>query len=87
MGEEFELILKIIGLLFVAAGVVVIFLAPRIVDRKGLADKKKEDPRLTAMMDEEQKTKFKRDAAIVDVKLKGLLLASPGFVIVLILFR
>lgn len=87
MVEEVNLALKIFGLLIVAAGVVVIFLAPKIVDRKGLAENKKDDPRLTAMMDEEQKAKFKRDAAIVDIKLKGLLLASPGFVIVLIMFR
>ncbi|NLW12480.1 MAG: hypothetical protein GX028_10765 [Clostridiaceae bacterium] len=87
MGEGLILALKIVGLLFVAAGVIVIFLAPRIVDRNGLAEKKQDDPRLTAMMDDEQKAKFKRDAAIVDIKLKGLLLASPGFIIVLVLFR
>ena len=87
MNDTIELILRIMGFLIAACGLVVVYAAPRIVDRKGLADKKQLPPDMQEMMKPEEKEKYKRDMAILDVKLKGLLIAAPGFVMVLIAFR
>jgi len=87
MGETAELILKIIGLLVVIAGLIVVYAAPKIVDKNNLAEKKEIDPERTANMDEEGVKKFKRDMAILDVKIKGILIALPGFIIIFVLFR
>lgn len=87
MTETWEIVLKVLGLLLALAGMAVVFLAPRIVDRRGLAQKKKVDPRLTAEMSPEDLEKYKRDSAILDLKLRGLLLSAPGFVIILFIFR
>jgi hypothetical protein len=85
MNETLELILRIVGLLVAAAGLVVVYLAPRIVDRRDLAARKQIPPELAEMTEEEQ-AKYRRDSAILDVKLRGLLLAAPGFVLILIAF-
>ena len=87
MGDTAELILKIIGLIVGLAGLVVVYAAPKIVDKNGLAEKKQIDPERIANLDEDGVKKFKRDMAILDVKIKGILIALPGFAIILILFR
>ena len=40
MDATLELILRILGLLLAAAGMVVVYAAPKIVEKKGLAEKK-----------------------------------------------
>ncbi len=87
MNETLELILRILGLLLALAGLVVVYAAPRIVDKKGLVSKRKIPAEMAEVMTEEEKTRYKRDMAILDVKLKGLLFAAPGFVLILIAFR
>lgn len=87
MNPTLELILRIGGLVIAAGGMAVVFLAPRIVDRRGLADRKKLDPRLLTSLDDAHQAKVRRDAAILDVKLRGLLLGAPGFILILIAFR
>ncbi len=82
-----EIILKVLGGILAIAGLVIIYGAAKIVDKKKLDEKKVIDPERVAMLDEEQIKKFKRDTTILDVKLKGLLFAIPGFVILLIMFR
>jgi hypothetical protein len=81
------LILKILGLAIAAAGMLVVYLAPRIVDRRGLAEKKKIDPRLTEHLPPEELEKFRRNSAITDIKLRGALIALPGMILILIAFR
>ncbi len=87
MNPTLELILRILGLAIAAAGIVVVYLAPKIVDRKGLAARKTVDPYLIEDLSPEELTKYVRNAAIVDVKLRGLLIAAPGLILILIAFR
>ena len=87
MGTAAQIIMKILGGLIAIAGLVVIYGAAKIVDLKKLDEKKQVDPQRTAMMDEEQIKKFKRDTAILDVKIKGVLIAIPGFIILLVMFK
>ena len=82
-----EIILKVVGAILAVVGLVVIYGAPKIVDTRKLDEKKKVDPERVALLDEEQVKKFKREAAVLDVKIKGLLIAIPGFLVLLILFK
>ncbi len=87
MNEVLEIILKIAGGVIALAGLAVVYGAGKIVTARKLDEKKTVDPERTAMMDEEQVKKFRRDTAILDVKLKGILLGLPGFIILLVMFR
>jgi hypothetical protein len=87
MNPILEIVLMIIGGLFIVAGLLVVYMAPKIVDKKGLAAKKKMDPRWVENLPPEEQEKVRRNSAILDVKLIGLLISAPGFIIVLILFR
>ncbi len=87
MNPTLELILRILGILLAIAGLVVVYGAPRMVDKKGLAEKKQVDPKYLEHLSPEEQEKYKRQAAILDVKLKGLVLAAPGFILILIAFR
>ncbi len=87
MNGTIEIILKILGGIIAIAGLVVVYGATRIVNVKKLDEKKKVDPERIALLDEEQAKKFKRDMAILDVKIKGILIALPGFIILLIMFK
>ncbi len=86
MNATLELILRILGLVIAAGGLVIVYMAPRVVDKKGLAAKKTLPPDMDEMMTPEEKDKYRRDSAILDIKLRGLLLAVPGFVLILIAF-
>lgn len=87
MGIATEIIMKILGGLIAIAGLIVIYGAAKIVDFKKLDEKKQVDPERIATLDEEQVKKFKRDAAILDVKIKGVLIAIPGFLVLLVMFK
>lgn len=87
MNEILDIILKVVGALFAVAGLIVVYGAGKIVEAKKLDEKKKVDPERTAMLDEEQIKKFRREQAILDVKIAGILIALPGFILLLILFR
>jgi len=87
MNQTLEIILKILGGIIAIAGLVVVYGAPKIVDDKKLGEKKVVDPERVALLDEEQIKKFKRDTAVLDLKIKGILIALPGFIILLIMFK
>ena len=87
MNPTLQLILRILGLTISGIGIIIVYLAPKIVDHYGLAEKKQLDPRLLEALDSQQQTKYRRDAAILDVKLRGLLVASPGFALILVAFH
>lgn len=87
MNVTLILILRILGLLIAAAGVTVIFAASKIVEIRGLAEKKPDDPSLPETLSAEEKAKLKRESAVLDIKLRGLAIAAPGFILVLIAFR
>ncbi|MDD4461588.1 MAG: hypothetical protein PHP94_04670 [Eubacteriales bacterium] len=86
MSQTTELILRIIGLIIAAVGLAVVYLAPRIVDRKHLDVGRQVDPKVAEHLTPEELANYRRDGAILDIKLKGLLLAAPGFVLILIAF-
>jgi hypothetical protein len=86
MNETIELLLRIIGLVIAACGLVVVYAAPKIVDKRDLAARKQIPPDMLEMMTPEEKDKYRRDMAVLDVKLRGLLIAAPGFVMILIAF-
>lgn len=87
MNQTLELILRILGLLIAIAGLIVVYRAPRITDQQGLAEQKMIPPDMETVMTPEEKDKYRRDMAILDVKLRGLLIAAPGFIMILIGFR
>jgi hypothetical protein len=87
MDETLELIVRILGFIIAAAGMFVVYTAPRIVDKRGLAKRKSIPQDMEETMTPEEKDKYRRDMAILDVKLRGLLLSAPGFVLILIGFR
>ena len=87
MGIVLEIILKVIGGLLAVAGLVIIYAAAKIVEVRKLDEKKQIDPERVANLDEEAIKKYKRDSAILDVKIRGVLIALPGFIIILIMFR
>lgn len=86
MGETLVLVIRIAGLVIAAFGIIIIFGARKIVDSKGLAEKRPDDPRLPDSMPEEEKAKLRYDGAMLDVKLRGMLIAAPGFILILIGF-
>ena len=87
MSDTMKIIAGILGIILAAVGVGVVYLAPRIVKRKGLDQQKKVDTRIAENLTEEELAKYKSDGAILDVKLKGMALAVPGFILILIAFR
>jgi hypothetical protein len=86
MSETTILILRIAGLVIAAAGIAIIFSARKIVEIKNLAEKRQDDSNLPETMTKEEKARLRLDRAILDVKLRGMLIAAPGFILILIGF-
>lgn len=80
------LVMRIAGFILAGIGLFIVFAAPKTVDRKGLAADRKIDPGLAERYTPEEQEKYKREMAILDVKLRGLLFAAPGFILILIAF-
>jgi hypothetical protein len=87
MEEWLDILLRIIGTMIGLAGLVVVYAAPQLVKKYKLDEKKSIDPERLAVLDESEIAKYKFDTAVLDIKLKGLILAMPGFVLLLILFK
>lgn len=86
MDQTLLLILRILALAIAAGGMFIVFLAPTIVDRRGLAERKTLDQKMVAQLPPEEQEKMRRTSAIMDVKLRGLLVSIPGFILILIVF-
>lgn len=86
MSQTTELILRIIGMVIAAIGLVIVYLAPRIVERRHLDVGRQVDPKIAEHLTPEELVRYRRDGAILDIKLKGLLVAAPGFILILIAF-
>ena len=82
-----ETVLTVLGGILVLAGIVIVYLAPKIVEKKKLDETKEIDPERVAGLNEEGISKFRKESAILDVKVKGILIALPGAVLILILCR
>lgn len=80
-------VLKIIALVIVVIGVIVVFAARPLSRHFHLQEKVKLDPHFTEGMDEEMLLRYREQKAILQMKLYGLLLASPGFILILVLFK
>jgi hypothetical protein len=79
------IILKIIAVLFIVAGFITVFAAKLAVKKYGLDEKSKCD--FEHEMGEEELKQYKYNKAVVNLKMIGLLVALPGFVIMFIVFR
>ncbi|MGI6334011.1 MAG: hypothetical protein ACOX1A_05270 [Saccharofermentanales bacterium] len=86
MNPTVRIVLIVLGLLIGAAGVIIVYLAPKIVAKSGLAEKKPIDPALAENLTAEQQEKHRFDMAVLDVKIKGLLVAAPGFILLLVMY-
>lgn len=87
MGDIAEITLKIIGAILGLLGLIIVYAAPKIVEKKKLDEKREVDSNRIEGLSEEEVLKFKKDSAILDVKIKGLMVALPGFLIILIMFK
>jgi uncharacterized protein YneF (UPF0154 family) len=86
MNPTVRIVLIVLGLLIGLLGVIIVYLAPKIVAKRGLAEKKPIDPALAENLTEEQQEKHRFDMAVLDVKIKGLLIAAPGFILLLVMY-
>lgn len=87
MDPTLKLVLTILFGVVALAGLLVVLLAPVVVDKRGLAAKKKVDPRIAESLPEEQIAKYRRDSAILDVKLVGVALAVPSLFLIVYVLR
>lgn len=79
------LFLKALGFFFIVAGALTVFGARWIVKRYSVDKNAKcnfEDE-----MDEEEVIKYKFDKALVNIKMIGMLMALPGIIIILIIYK
>ncbi|MHB8963405.1 MAG: hypothetical protein ACYC5K_09665 [Saccharofermentanales bacterium] len=87
MGQTVKIILQVLGILVLAVGVFIVYAAPRIVEKRGLDEKKTIDADRAAGLSEEEIKKLKRESAILDLKIKGVLVALPGAILILIMYK
>ncbi len=88
MDRTLEIVLKILGIVIMAAGFVLVYAAPKIVDKYRLDAKARPAPdQAEEGMDEEQLRKIRRESAILSLKIKGVLIALPGALMILILYK
>ena len=77
--------LKVLALLIVAVGALIVFGAKTIVEKYELDKRIKED--FENEMTEEEIINYKKQRAIVNIKTIGKIVALPGLVMVLFLFK
>jgi hypothetical protein len=79
------LVLKVLGILLVVAGVAMVFMARQIVEKYNLSHNAKVG--FDHEMSEEELEQFKLSKATVNMKMLGMLVALPGFILILIAFK
>jgi hypothetical protein len=87
MGRTLEIILQVLGILILAVGVFIVYAAPRIVEKRRLDEKKTVDAERAEGLTEEEIRKIKRESAILDLKIKGVFVALPGAILILIMYK
>jgi hypothetical protein len=80
-----SIILKIIGFVLIFIGVVVVYGARHFVAKYNLDKSTKVEAGME--MDEEQLQHYKNDKAVVNLKMIGMLVALPGFVLIILAFK
>ncbi|HOM01560.1 MAG TPA: hypothetical protein PLH43_01860 [Acetivibrio sp.] len=77
--------LKVLMLLSLVAGFATVFAAKAIVEKFKLNEKAKCD--FEDEITEEEAEKYKFDKAVLSVKMTGMLIAFPGLILLLIIYR
>ena len=68
-------------------GLIVVYAAPAIVEKRGLAAKHKVDDRMIEHLLPEEVDKYKRDGAILNVKLIGVGIAVPALLLIVFILK
>ncbi|MDF2523027.1 MAG: hypothetical protein K0R31_668 [Clostridiales bacterium] len=79
------LILRILAFLFIVPGVVMVFASNWAVKKFNLTEKTVVEGEHE--MDDEELSEYKRLKAVVNFKMLGLLVALPGFILIIIGFK
>lgn len=79
------LTLKILGFLFLVPGILLVFFARTLVGRLSLDENV--DCNFENEMSEDEIRRYKHDKAVVNLKMMGMLVALPGFVLIMIAFK
>jgi hypothetical protein len=79
------ILLKILAFLFLAAGALLVFGARRIVSRYKLDRNVKCE--YASEMTEEELALYRNNRATVNMKMIGMLVALPGLILILVLYR
>lgn len=80
-----DMFLKVLAFLIIAVGAILVFGAKTIVEKRELDKKIMVD--FENEMTEEEVTNYKKQRAVVNVKMIGMIVALPGLVMVLLLFK
>jgi len=78
------LILKILAFVFIISGVFTVFGARWLVARYDLGRNTKCD--FEHEMSEDEVIKYRQNKAVVNLKMLGMLIALPGFIMILLIF-
>jgi len=87
MDPNLKIVLEILGGIVAVLGLVVVYAAPAIVDKRGLAAKHRVDPRMVEHLLPEEVDKFRRDGAILNVKLVGVGFAVPALLLIVFILK
>jgi hypothetical protein len=87
MDPTLKLVLEILCGVAALVGLVIVYAAPAIVDKRGLAAKHKVDPRILEHLPPEQLDRYRRDGAILNVKLVGVGIAVPTLLAIVLILR
>lgn len=79
------LILEILAFIFLIVGVLIVFLARWLVNKYELDKNTKAENE--EEMDEEELLQYKKNKAVLNIKMLGMLILLPGIVLLLVLFR
>jgi hypothetical protein len=82
-----KILMIVLGVILTLFGLVVVYAAPVIVDKRGLAANRKVDPKILEHLPPEEVDRYRRDGAILDLKIKGVAFAVPGMLLIVIALR
>ena len=77
--------LRILAFVFLIPGLAIVYSARRIVEKYSLHDKV--ECEYEAEMSDEEIAAYKLNKAVVNLKMIGMLIALPGFILAVIAFR
>ncbi len=87
MDPILKIVLEALGGVAAFAGLILVYAAAWVVDRRGLAAKHKVDPRMVEHLLPEEVEKYKRDGAVLNVKLVGVGIAVPALLLIVFVIK